>query len=343
MVRASRGRTLLVFTLLAVSLGCVPRDAAVAMCREEGRPVLVVPEDHTVPWPASSTFIENGTTIEAGGLAFIHDVPSVSGYRIGVRVRVPDDGGSGRMDVCFVGGIVATTLDPESTPWTTWHATYGFVQENERAAVVGLRLFNTGDGIAFTDRAQDWSVIGVRADGSGVFPGAYIHDDCVEDDSMFAGVIVDSKFDGCHSFLSADAGEVLPDPPDGTGNTVRVESTLVRLQGYEQSFATAKYGTNRHGGFFKFSGQASTGTPPQLVVRGSTFRSDDGAAYGGNVNGELGLPPGSICEDVMLIGTEAWPPEEVQSWVDQCDGLTFGTVADWDERVAAWDADHPNL
>lgn len=343
MVRTTLGSTVAVLVLAVSATACVPRDVVVGLCRDPARPVLVVPDRHTVPWPAPSTFIPNGTTIEAAGRTFVHDEPSGTGHRVGVKIHRPDVGGSERMDLCFVGGAVATTLPPETTPWDTWHDTYGFVQENQDATVVGLRLFNTGDGITFTHRARNWRVVGARADGGELFDGAYIHDDCVENDSMFEGVIVDSKFDGCHVFLSANAGQVLEVPPDGSANTVLVESTLVRLQAYEQSFDPPKYGTGRHGGFFKFSNDPDTGTPPRLVVRRSTFRSDERGAYGGNVNGPLGLPPGSVCEDVTLIGTESWPARDLRSWVDQCDGLVLGSVADWDQRVASWDADHPDL
>jgi len=343
MVRTTGGRTVAVLVLVATVVACTPRDVAVDLCRDEARPILEVPDPHTVPWPSPSAFIANGTTIEAAGRVWVHDEPSDSGHRVGVKIHRPDEPGSQRMDLCFLGGRLQTTLHPETTPWATWHDTYAFVQENPDATVVGVRLFNTGDGIAFTHRARRWRVVAVRADGGRSYPGAYIHDDCVENDGMFDGDIIDSKFDGCHVFLSANAGEVLPNPPDGTGRTVRVERTLVRLQGYEQSFDPAKYGTDRHGGFFKFSGQPEWGIPPQLVVRDSTFRSDEPAPYGGNANGQLGLPPGSICEDVMLIGTAAWPARDLRSWVDQCDGLTLGTVADWNRQVAEWDADHPDL
>jgi hypothetical protein len=346
MLRTSRVRTtgvLALLVLVAVSVSCTARDVAVGMCRDEARPVLVVGDQHTVPWPAPSTFIANSTTIEAGGQTWVYDEPSPSGHRVGVKIHRPDLVNSQRVDLCFVGGTVNTTLHAETTPWTTWHDTYGFVQENPDATVVGLRLFNTGDGITFTYRAERWKVVGVGADGGAMFPGAYVHDDCIENDGMFEGAVLDSKFDGCHVFLSANAGRVLPDPPDGTGKTVLVQDTLVRLQGYEQSYDTDTYGFGRHGGFFKFSSVPSMGIPPRLEVRRSTFRSDDPAAYGGNANGNLGLPPGSICEDVMLIGTETWPADELQSWTDQCTGLSFGTTIDWHLRAANWDTTHPDL
>jgi hypothetical protein len=343
MVRTRAARTLAVLALVAVTAACTPRDVAVGLCRDPERPVIEVPGDHEVPWPPTGLHIANGSTVEAGGQVWVHDEPSTSGHRIGVKVHRPDVANSVRMDLCFIGGDLYTTMHPETTPWSEWHDTYAFVQENRDATVVGVRLFNTGDGIAFTHRAHNWRVVGVRADGGGAFAGAYVHDDCIENDGMFEGLVVDSKFDGCHTFLSSNAGEVFDVPPDGTGRTVRIERTLVRLQGYEQSFDVPKYGTGRHGGFFKFSNNPATGIPPQLVIRDSTFRSDDRAPYGGNANGPLGLPPGSVCERVMLIGTESWPERDLQSWVDQCTDLRFGNASDWWNQIVAWDEDHPVL
>jgi hypothetical protein len=342
MVRTTTSQTLAVFALLAAAAACTPQEVVVGLCRNPDRPLIEVTEQHTVPWPDPDAVIANGTTVEAGPQVWVHDVPSASGHRVGIKFHRPDVAGSQRMDLCFVQGTVLTTLDAEATPWATWHDTYGFVQENPDATVVGLRLFNTGDGIMFSRPADNWRVVGVRADGMGLFAGAYVHDDCIEDDSMRAGAVVDSKFDGCHVFLSATTGEVVTNPPDGSGETILIDGTLVRLQGYDQSFDTAKYGTGNHGGFFKFSVQPATGTPPQLVIRSSTFRSDERGAYGGNANGVLGLPTGSVCEDVLLIGTGAWPQRDLQSWIDQCDGLQLGTAADWDEQVAQWDEAHPD-
>ena len=343
MSRTNAARTLAVLALLAASAACTPRDVALELCRDPQRPVIEVADDHQVPWPSPGLVIANGTTIEASGQEWVHDQPSSSGHRVGVKFHRPDEAGTVRMDLCFIGGDLYTTLPPETTPWSVWHDTYALIHENRDPTVVGVRLFNTGDGIAFTHRAHNWKVIGVRADGRGLFAGAYIHDDCIENDGMFEGLVVDSKFDGCNVFLSSNTGKEYEVPPDGTGRTVRIERTLVRLQPFEQSFDVPKYGPNRHGGFFKFSNNPATGIPPELVIRDSTFKADDRGYYGGNVNGQLGLPPGSVCERVMLIGTENWPERDLQSWIDQCTDLRFGDANDWLEQVILWDGMHPVL
>ena len=83
--------------------------------------------------------------------------------------------------------------------------------------------------------------------------------------------------------------------------------------------------------------------PPQLYVHDSMFRADSPAAFGGNFNGMLGLPPGTRCNNVTLINTARWPARDLASWTSQCTNITFGTTADWNAAVAAWDQAHPTL
>lgn len=332
--------TVVALVVVAGAVACTPTDVAERRCRDEARPLFTIESDQQVAWPSSSLVLENGTTVDAAGRTFVHDIPN-GRFRVGIKVHRPNVAGSQRMDLCIVGGSAFTTLDPERTPFDTWHDTYAAVQENPNPVFVGTRIFNTGDGFVFSHLADNWMVVGTRADGGGVFGGAYIHDDCIQNDSMLGGVVLDAKFDGCMVFLSATTGQASVDPPDGSGKQVVVERTLVRLQAYENSFNTESYGPNQHGGFFKWSPGPATGTPPQVVIRNSTLRADAPALFGGNENGGLGLPSGSTCENVMLIGTEVWPDRDLQSWVDQCVGLTLGSLSDWNERVAAWDEEHP--
>jgi hypothetical protein len=324
-----------VATLVASVAACTPRDTESYMCLDAGRSVYVVPEYHPPMWPLRSLVFGDGTAIDARGDEWDHSELNASGYGIGSKFHQQND----RFDLCMVGGTFYTTLDPENTPWLTWHRVFGMFIEVDNFTLIGTRFYNSGDMITFTG-AQNWKVIGVRAEGPPGSAGAYIHDDCVENDSMDTGLIDDSKFDGCNIFLSSDSGS------DGTGETVEVRNSLVRLQKYRNNFDTPKYGENTHGGFFKFSAPAAgstAGTPPHLIVKNSVFRADQRGVFGGNANGFLGLPPGSECDNVMLIGTEAWRATDLASWTSQCTNLQFGTIADWNALVAQWDADHPPI
>jgi len=321
--------------LVASLAACTATDLAEHDCLSGDRPVYVVPDDHGTPWPPTNLLLENGKAIDARNDVWDTTEPGANGYRVGIKVH--ERAGS-RKDLCLVGGrITSGDLDPEGTSWNTWHSAYGMIVESDGITVVGTSFANTGDMISF--QGKNWRVVGVRAEAPEGWSGAYIHDDCIENDGMENGSVEDSKFDGCNIFMSSTSGV------DGSARTVRVTDTLVRLQPYRNNFDVPRYGENTHGGFFKFSNPVNvgSGTPPKLVVKNSVFRADQPGSFGGNAGGFLGLPPGTECDNVMLIGTAAWQPRDRASWQNQCTNLTFGTIADWNARVAAWDADHPAL
>lgn len=320
--------------------GETPRDAAVRACLvDDGRPVDVVDGDSTQQWPGGLDHeLPHDTVIDARSRTFDDSTLNDDGFGTGVKFHESDDS---RDRLCFVGGTVTSDFDPEQTSWNTWHRVTGMTVLTPGYQLVGTRFFNQGDMVAFGYDASGWSVIGVGADGGDTHAGAYLHDDCIENDGMGSGLVDDVKLDGCHVFMSSnnDDGRAAP------GARVEVRRSLVRLQPYDQSFNPPKYGNGQHGGFFKWAYRSTGagGIPPALVVADSMFRAHQAAPYGGNENGGLGLPPGTTCTNVTLVGTETWPDKDLASWRDQCTDLTFGTVADWDAATAAWDAAHPPL
>jgi len=326
----------LVLALVAVGAACTPRDTAKDGCVGGSRPILATPAVNTTRWPSQSLTIPNGTAIDARGATFEDSVFDANGYAVAVKFH--EIAGT-RENLCFVGGTVFSTFDPENTTWNAWHKHVGMNVLQPNFQLIGTSFHNQGDLISFGPNATNWKVIGVKTDGAGVAPGGYIHDDCIENDSMHTGLVDDSKFDGCNVFMSSYGSA-----NDGSANTVEVKDTLVRLQPYHESYNPPKYGYDQIGGFFKWAIVGGTqGTPPQLNVHDTVFRADQRAYYGGNGNGFLGLPPGTQCDGVTLVGTAAWPAADLASWTSQCTNLTLGSVADWDAAVAQWDADHPAM
>lgn len=322
----------------ATSAAPSPRDAAVAECLATDRPLYVGGPDAKAPWLGNQVTLGDRTAVDARGIVFDNSDLDDAGFGLGVRLRA----GFAGADMCLVGGTIRTTLDPEETSWNTWHRVTAVPIEAPGATIVGMAFRNQGDVLAFLTRAADWRVVGVRVDGGDELPGGYAHDDCIENDAMHAGVVQDSKFDGCFTFFSSMQNSMAP--VDGGANEVVITGTLVRLQPFRNSFEIPKYGENGHGGFFKWvATDNDVVVPPKLSVTDSVFRSDTPARYGGNENGFLGLPNGTRCERVTLIGTESWPEEDLASWQAQCTDLRLGTVADWDAAVAAWDAANPPL
>jgi len=323
--------------ILVAAVACTPRDAVATSCLDGSRPIYVVPGNPTTRWPSSTLPLANGTAVDARGRTFDDTVPNSSGFYTAVKYH--QQAGT-RDDLCMVGGTLSSSLDPENTPWTTWHRSTGLTVLTTNFQVVGSRIYNQGDGISFASTATDWKVTGIRVDGPNGTSG-YVHDDCIQNDAMNSGVIDDSKLDGCMVFLSGLDQE---SHTDGHANRVEVKNSLVWLRPYHNSYSTAKYGFDQHGGFFKWASDPATeGVAPKLDVHDSVFRADDPALYGGNANGFLGLPPGTSCNNVTLINTQAWPTKDLASWKNQCTNLTLATTSTWNAKVAAWDAVHPSM
>jgi hypothetical protein len=331
----------LVGALCLTGLACSPRDVAEYSCLGTGRNIVVPPASSTTRWPRNGALLPDDTAIDARGAVFDNSTANEYGWRVGVKFHNKVDGLGTRLNLCFVGGLVRSNLDPENTDWDTWHQATAVDVETPSFDLVGGRFFNQGDLVSFGPFARDWRIVGIRVDGIGGAPGGYIHDDCIQNDFMHGGLIDDSKFDGCNVFLSsyAEPGQGL----DGSDNTLEIRDTLVRLQPFRKSWNTAAYGENRHGGFFKWGWDPVDGRTPQLYVHHSTFRADAFGAYGGNSNGILALPPDSICHDVTLVNTHLWPPNDVASWTEQCTNLTLATTSTWNSKVSAWNAAHPVL
>ncbi len=303
------------------------------------RPLETVADDQSRPWPGGLDLeLPDDTVIDVRGRTFDNSFRNDDAFATGVKFH---DDGRTRRQLCFVGGSVTSTFDPEDTPWRTWHRVTGMTVLTPGFELVGTHFSNQGDMVAFGGGATDWAVVGVRTDDPGDGSGGYIHDDCVENDSMNSGVIDDVKLDGCMVFLSSLGGSNARPAP---GGTVEVRRSLVRLRPYRNSYKPEKYGADQHGGFFKWArGREAGGVAPALVVADSMFRADAAAPYGGNENGGLGLPPGTTCRNVVLVGTASWPASDLASWQDQCTDLVLGTADDWDVATAAWDAAHPPM
>jgi hypothetical protein len=326
----------LVIALLAVAAACTPTDVAVVGCTDDSRPIYRVPANPSDHWPSSMLLLPDNTTVDARGRTFDDSELDEDGFAVGVKFHNPV---GSRDNLCMLGGTITSSLDPENTSWSTWHRVAGMTVLTPNFQVIGTRIYNQGDGVHFDPTATNWKVTGLRIDGPSGGSG-YIHDDCIQNDSMNTGVVDDSKFDGCTVFMSSMDNSA--PYTNGGSNRVEVKNSLVWVRPFHNSYNTTKYGFNRHGGFFKWAATPTKdGVAPKLTVRDSVFRSDDPAAYGGNANGFLGLPPGTTCTNVTLINTHTWPADELASWTSQCTNLTLATTSTWNAKVATWDADHP--
>ncbi len=223
--------------------------------------------------------------------------------------------------ICWTGGVIAGTYSA-STSWKTFHSTGAFNVENPSATVDNLRVHNYGDGIRLRKGAQDWMVRGAHE--------SMIHDDCVENDKLHAGVISQSLLDGCYVAFSARPTSS-DTTSDGRRNTMSISGSLVWLQPMPTVYKGPAPG---HGGFFKWD---DTGRSPKLALHNNVFRVDQLPNHG-----SLGLPAGYsvTCSGntIVWLGSGAFP--ETKSWLAQCpDTKIVTSLSVWSDAVADWNAD----
>ncbi len=220
---------------------------------------------------------------------------------------------------CWFGGAVLGTYDQTSTPWSTYHGTAASYVMATDFVLEGLRADNYGDGVRFTPaETRNWTLRGAHFSD--------MHDDCVENDRLSSGKIEDSFFDGCYVAFSARPSLDWASTVNGSGNTMTVEGSLIRLK----PMATVYKGpTPGHGGFFKWSDAA-----PKLSLHDNVFRVDQLPNHG-----SLGIPTGKLasCSNnvVVWLGAGDYP-----ATLPSCFTITRDKGV-WDRAVAAWQARHP--
>ncbi|MEP6622988.1 MAG: hypothetical protein ABJC79_00970 [Acidimicrobiia bacterium] len=226
---------------------------------------------------------------------------------------------TGGPNACWYGGRIIGTF-PQTTRWDQYHHTGGLNFQSDRFTLLGLRVHNYGDGIRVRDGARDFTISGAHL--------SFIHDDCVENDQLYTGVVEDSLLDGCYVAFSARPSS--GDQVDGHTNTYTIRDNVVRLQAMPTVYKGKAPG---HGGFFKWADKG-TKVSPKLVVRDNVFRVDSRPNHQ-----TLGLPAGYDvkCSNnvVVWLGKGRYPDR-----LPKCFTVTRDRKV-WDRAVAAWHAAHP--
>jgi hypothetical protein len=223
--------------------------------------------------------------------------------------------------LCWNGGTIVGTWGA-STPWDTFHHTGAFSFATPNSVVENVRVHNYGDAVNARDGASNWTVRGAHT--------SLIHDDCLQDDYLNAGVIEDSLFDGCYVGISTRASSN-NSSSDGHTNTVTMRNSLLRLQPMPTVYKGPAPG---HGGFFKWDNDAHRS--PKLALFGNVLRADQLPNHG-----TLGLPDGYdvACSGntIVWLGAGAFP--DAASWLAKCpDTRIVTTASTWDTAVALWNA-----
>jgi hypothetical protein len=185
----------------------------------------------------------------------------------------------------------------------------------------GLRVDNVEDGIDPRGKEGEYPK---RADGM-IIRNAYfkyVRDDCVENDDIAGGVIVDSLFDGCYTGISEQ-----PDPeqsahPAPPGEVLELDHVLLRLQMMPGPYGTHDPGIRGHGQLFKWYQQSN-----RLNITDSIFLVQT-QPHGGTAD----FPPGTTASNVTVVWLGRGPfPGSVPA------GVTITTDRGvWDTARSKW-------
>jgi hypothetical protein len=225
--------------------------------------------------------------------------------------------GNGKSNnVCWHGGTVTGPYST-STSWSIYHSSAGLFMAGPGLKVEDVTVGNYGDAIRIEDSTDNWTL---RR-----FHVTTAHDDCVEDDRLYGGLIDDALFEGCYVFLSERAGGGVDIPVDGRNKTVTIQNTLVYLKPMPTVYKGTPPGT---GPLFKWSDLGS-----KLVITNTIFRVDQKPNHG-----DLSIPPGlGSCSNnwIVWLGSGPYPAS-----VPACFKVTTNKSV-WDQAVAGWKARHP--
>ena len=183
--------------------------------------------------------------------------------------------------------------------------------------VEDVTVDNFGDAIRIKDSTDNWTLRRLHV--------ITAHDDCVEDDRLYGGLIEDALFEGCYVFLSERPGGGVRIPVDGRSKTVTIQNTLVYLKPMPTVYKGPAPGT---GPLFKWSDLGS-----KLVITNTIFRIDQKPNHG-----DLIIPPGlGSCSNnvIVWLGRGAYPAR-----LPACFTVTTSRTV-WDQAVADWKARHP--
>ena len=226
---------------------------------------------------------------------------------------------TGSAGVCWHGGTVVGTYPPDTT-WDAFHHTGAFGFTNPGSVIAGLRVHNYGDAINIRRGAEDFEIRDVHA--------TEVHDDCIQNDFLYSGIVEDSLFDGCSVGVSARPS-ASNTTSDGRTETMTIRHSLLRLEPMPTVYSGPAPG---HGGFFKWD--FDTGRSPRLVVEDNVLRADQPPN-----NGSLGLPDGYevTCarNTIVWLGEGEFP--DASSWRSRCpDTRIVTTTSTWTDAVATW-------
>jgi hypothetical protein len=159
-----------------------------------------------------------------------------------------------------------------------------------------------------------------------------VRDDCIENDHVEGGLVVDSLFDGCYVGVSErPSPDILDDGARGRHALLTLRDSLIRLQAMPGP-PDEPASVLGHGQFFKWHDRSTA-----LALHGNVFLAEKVAESGAD---SMGVPDGlvSCSNNVMVwLGPGSYPAP-----LPACFTVTTNRAV-WDTAVAAWKQRHPEV
>ena len=157
--------------------------------------------------------------------------------------------------------------------------------------VHGFRAENVEDGISLQGGDGDFAVVSAAY-------LSYVRDDCIENDKILGGRVVDSLFDGCFMGISERPDADASPSRAPAGETFTLERVLLRVAPQANQRAADGAG---NGQLFKWSPAAN-----RLVLRDSVLMVEEVPIRGYT---PLAFPAGTTAQNVTLVwlGAGAYP------------------------------------
>ena len=218
-------------------------------------------------------------------------------------------------DICIVGWTVIGQQARDEI-WRVMHDDIGgsaIRVFGSNYIVDGMRADNVQDG--FDPRSGEGFVL--RNSWT-----EYVRDDCIENDELMEGSVIDSLFDGCYTFFSEQEGG------DVEGETLLLDHVLARLQPLPGPRGETDPTILGHGSFFK---KFDYGGRHEPIIRDSVFFLEEDC-YSGCED----WPPGTQATNVTVVwvGEGEFP-------MSLLPGMTLTTDRTvWEDAVARWKERH---
>jgi hypothetical protein len=147
-------------------------------------------------------------------------------------------------NIVFRGGRVDSNV-PQGSEWSPTYCNSAavIVLDSDKAVIDGTRVMGAWDGVRFARQSDNFTLRDAWLSN--------VRDDCLENDQLRSGRIVDTLFDGCFIGISLDPGRNSDMGNQRYNHKVVLDGVLMRLEAYPYRKSKSHSLRQTHGHIFK--------------------------------------------------------------------------------------------